>query len=577
MPHARDARLGSSVSLSPVGQSCVRPGCGRESTRNERRFQKLAPAHALLRFREVRDLLSVLEFKTVKHLLRNAGCCSLVVLFALGATVATAQEPKGMACPSLAALGIEDTNLLSAAVVPESDDLPGYCRVLGYVRPAINFEIRLPTSDWNGKFYMTGCGMHCGGLGSRDIAYGLSRNYAAATTDSGHWGEFMWDGRWAYNNPVAEIDWAYRAIHETTRVAKVVVEAYYGQVPGHSYFDSCSTGGRMAHMEAYRYPEDFDGVISGAPAFDVTGLDVYVAWLTQANTNAQGQPLITADDVGWIAERVQGACDEQDGLADGLVSDPRSCVFDPATLACGKTNEAQCLSLDQISTLEAWCQRPSDSNGTELFSQGVPLGSEVYWVEWIVGRENAHDGYIQRMVEESLRYVAFPEDPGESYSIMDFDMDTDPARLEQAAARYNSNIPDLTGFRERGGKLLMWHGWADAIIPPATSLDYYEAIERRVGSRADTQEFLRLFMIPGMDHCGILEGPGIQKDGFDRLTALERWVEQGEAPSSLLTTKTDSAGNVLWTRPVCPYPQHAEYVGHGDMTDASSFECVDDD
>lgn len=512
----------------------------------------------------------------MKHLLHKAACCLLVVFFTLGPALASAQGLDEPACRSLADLRITDTNLLSAVVVPESDDLPEYCRVLGYVRPAINFEIRLPTSDWNGKFYMTGCGMHCGGLGSGDMEYGLKRTYAAASMDSGHWGEAMWDGRWAYNNRVAEIDWAYRAVHETTRVTKVVIEVYYGRAPNHSYFDSCSTGGRMANMAAYRYPEDFDGIISGAPAFDVTDINVFGSWLRQANTNPEGQPIITADDVGWISKHVQTFCDGQDGLNDGLVSDPQNCTFDPAILSCETTNAEPCLSQEQVSTLQKWYGQPTDSNGKALYPQGVPLGSEVYWIPWIIGGENAHDGWVYRVVEQSLRYLVFLEDPGESYSIMDFDFDVDPARMEQRASVYNSNIPDLEDFYTHGGKLLMWHGLADAAIPPLGTVEYYEAVEEKVGNRTATQDFLRLFMIPGMDHCGILEGPGIQKSGFDRLTALEQWVEQGEAPSSLLTTKTDSTGNILWTRPVCPYPQHAKYNGQGEVTDASSFDCVED-
>ena len=174
-----------------------------------------------------------------------------------------------------------------------------------------------------------------------------------------------------------------------------------------------------------------------------------------------------------------------------------------------------------------------------------------------------------------LRYLAFEEDAGPEYDRSDFDFDSDPKRMDQAARLYNSDNPDLEAFRSRGGKLLMWHGWADPIVPPTGSIDYYEAVEHKVGGRDATQDFLRLFMIPGMDHCGILEGPGIRGNGIDPLTALEKWVEQGEPPVELMTTKRDTAGVVLWERPVCPYPQYAKYKGQGDVNTASSFECVD--
>lgn len=173
-----------------------------------------------------------------------------------------------------------------------------------------------------------------------------------------------------------------------------------------------------------------------------------------------------------------------------------------------------------------------------------------------------------------MRYFAFAEDLGEQYSLNDFDFDRDPPRLEHMAQYYDADEPDLEAFRRRSGKLLMWHGWADAIVPPLRTIEYYESVEKNVGSGEATQDFLRLFMIPGMDHCGILEGPGISDGGFDPLTALEKWVEYGETPTSLLTTKTDSTGAVLWTRPVCPYPQRAVYKGQGDSNDAISFECI---
>jgi feruloyl esterase len=222
-------------------------------------------------------------------------------------------------------LKIKDTHILSASIVTDDSDLPKYCRVTGYVLPAINFEIRLPLEQWNGKFYMTGCGGFCGSVNSDSknfylgMNYGLKRNYAISTMDAGHWGESFTDGQWAMNNRIAEIDWAYRAVHETARVSKLVIEAFYGQEPEKSYFNGCSNGGRMAVMEALRYPEDFDGIISGAPAIDLTDqAAIYYSWIVRSNIGPDGKDIVSLDDLKLITEVVYSVCDEIDGLKDGL-------------------------------------------------------------------------------------------------------------------------------------------------------------------------------------------------------------------------------------------------------------------
>lgn len=506
----------------------------------------------------------------------------LISIFALSLVSLFGRTARAQDCPGLADLQIEDTNLLSATVVPASEDLPEYCRVLGYVRPAINFEIRLPTSGWNGKFYMAGCGGYCGELESdnpgfiNEINYGLKRNYAVSTTDSGHWGADIFDARWAYQNRQAEIDWGHRAVHETARVTKSLGEAFYGQGPEQSYFAGCSNGGRQGVMEALRYPDDFDGIISGCPHPKTGGTAMLGAWLARKNTGPDGKNLITPTEVQLVKEAVYDTCDSLDGLEDGLISDPRACQFDPATLACRGDETESCLTTNQVEAVKAFYAGPRDSEGRQLYA-GLSFGSEPYWdgVFGLTGEtENPSDDFSRLHSGEFLRYMAFREDPGESYSVEDFDFDRDPKRLEHMAKIYDADDPDLTAFRERGGKLLMWHSWADAAPPPMETVAYYEAVEEHVGSREATQDFFRLFMVPGMDHCGIGEGPGITQHGFDPLTALEQWVEEGEAPESMLTTKTDSTGAVQWTRPICPYPQRAVYDGEGDANDASNFECV---
>ncbi len=484
-------------------------------------------------------------------------------------------------CELLEDLKIEDTHILSASVVTDDSDLPNYCRVTGYVLPAVNFEIRLPLEQWNGKFYMTGCGGFCGSVNSDSktfylgMNYGLERHYAVSTMDSGHWGESFTDGRWAMNNRIAEIDWAYRAVHETARVSKLVIEAFYGREPEKSYFNGCSTGGRQAVMEALRYPEDFDGIISGCPTLDQNGLSaLYGSWVVQSNMGRDGKDKIAPGDLTLIAKAVYDACDEVDGLKDGLIDNPCECKFDPASLLCSDGETSDCLAPEQVETLRAWYGGVKNSAGEQLYPGGVPLGSEPFW-EWIIGKTDmSDDGLVFLFARENLRYLAFQEDPGDRYSVTDFDFDNDPQRLEFMSKIKNADNPDLELFRKKGGKLLMYHGWSDAGVPPWTSIEYYEAVEHNVGNREETQAFFRLYMIPGMDHCGILEGPGITDGGVDFLAELEKWVEMGEAPESVLTTKYDDDGNVLWTRPICPYPQRAIYKGQGDINDAANYSCV---
>jgi hypothetical protein len=509
------------------------------------------------------------------------GTATLGMLVVLFAAAGTARAQPGGDCGALANLKIEDTNLLSAAIVPAGGGLPEYCRVLGYVRPAINFEVRMPTREWNGKLYMAGCGGFCGSLDSDNdgfanaMNYGLTRNYAAATMDSGHWGASVLDGRWAYNNRVAENDYGWRAVTETARVAKALVKTYYGAEQKRAYFAGCSNGGRMANMEARKFPNDFDGIISGAPSLDQTGLlATFTTWLVQANTGPDGRDILQKQKVALVRDKVYEACDAKDGLKDGLIDDPRACDFKPASLRCRAGDGADCLTAAEVGVLEKWYAGARDSKGRQLYPGGVPLGSEPFWPLWLTGLEKGGGRFVQRGNAEYLRYMAFADDPGESYSAAQFDFDSDPPRLATMAAIYNATDPDLSAFKARGGKLLIYHGWADAAVTPQLTVDYYEAVEKKMGGREATQGFLRLFMIPGFDHCGWQPGPGISELGFDPLTALENWVEKGEAPASLLATKQDNDGKTVWTRPLCPYPQKAKYKG-GDVNVATNFACSD--
>jgi hypothetical protein len=492
-------------------------------------------------------------------------------------------------CTGLARMSIESTNLLSAAEVPAGNGLPAYCRVLGYVRPAINFEIRLPLADWNGKFYMAGCGGFCGSVKAdapgftNAMNYGLRRHYAVSTMDSGHWGKSVVDGRWAYDNLVAEMDWAQRAVTATARVTKAVIAAFYGHPQRRSYFAGCSTGGRMAAMEAERYPDDFDGIISGAPALDYTGLvATFFAWVTQADTAPNGTRIFPTAKVKLLADAVAKSCDD----ALGLIDDPRQCKFDLARLQCKETDAPDCLTPAETAVVKKWYAGPVDSQGVQLYPGGLPLGSEANWPLWLTGAGKLPP-LLPLFGQDFDRYMAFIPPAGPRFSITDFNFDRDPGRMGLTAAMYNAatfepaaqrTVPatDLAAFARHGGKMILYHGWGDPLVTPFLTVQYYETLAHDAGGMARLRDTARLFMIPGMDHCGInTKGPGIGDEGIDPLTALENWVEHGEPPAALLATKASPTGGApLWTRPICAFPEHAELLDAGNPRLAGSYRCA---
>jgi Tannase and feruloyl esterase len=505
-----------------------------------------------------------------KRIVVGITCAALAALFPWGARAQAAGD-----CATLEDLRIEDTNLLSSTVVPAANDLPEYCRVQGYVRPAINFEIRLPTTTWNGKFYMVGCGAQCGRvLADRPgfnnaMNHGLRRNYAAATMDGGHWGSEIWDRRWTeVKDPIARFDYEQRAVTETARVSKQVIAAYYGRSPEKSYFAGCSNGGRQANMEAWKYPEDFDGIISGCPSLYLWRANTAWAWNVKANTGPDGKNVLAFSKLPMIANAVYDACAGE----DGLIEDPRRCGFKPASLQCKGADAPDCLTAAEVQTLEKWYAGPSNSSGEQIFP-GVPLGSEPYWSFWLSGEDEETWRGDKEAIQHTLRFYGFAGDPGVQYDVINFDFDKDPQVLAQTYVNREASGTDLSAFKGRGGKLLIYHGLADVASSDATR-QWYETLTKEMGGEAATMEFARLFLVPGMDHCGVLSGPGVDQTGFDPLPALEKWVEEGVPPESIVMTKADEDGKTEWTRPVCVYPIIAKYKGSGDLKDTASWTCA---
>lgn len=458
---------------------------------------------------------------------------SAMALLLAGASPLWAQQDES-ACTDLRNTVFAGGYVTSARVM-EAEGLPAYCEVRATALPAISIEVRLPMEGWNGKFYQAGCGGYCGILGRADAGSswinamrpGLERGYATATSDSGHHGMSVVDGGWAFNNPHAERDWGWRSIGETNRVAQVMIEAFYGSGSEQAIFQGCSTGGRMAHVAAQRYPEMFDGIISGAPAMDYTGLvATKMAWLVQANTAPDGSQILGPEDAKLIGDAVYAQCDAVDGAEDGVIADPRACDVDYSGLG---------LSNQQMDTLMKWREGPRNAAGEQLYPGGIPEGSEPFWWLWLTGNGTGGGKLIPAFVTDFGRYMAFPTDPGPEWSPLDFDFETDPARLAVMAAVYNGDSPDLSKFREAGGKMIVWHGWADSIVTPYKTVDWYEKAAEAAGGEDVLKESVALFMVPGVDHCGILPGPGgINAASIDPMGPMEAWLDDGTAPTSIM-------------------------------------------
>ena len=447
----------------------------------------------------------------------------------------------------------------------EVRSLPAFCRVAGVVAPQIRFEVWLPpptgAGAWNGKLNGVGNGGLAGAISYGAMMHALARGYATASTDTGHSNQPGNEG-WPLGHPELLVDFASRSIHVTALAAKGVAEAYYGRGPGRSYFTGCSCGGGQALSEAQRYPADYDGIVAGAPANFPTHMwpgELYPAWVTH-RTPAH---LIPEEKLAVIEKAALAACDAMDGVADGVLDDPRRCSFDPATLLCRGADSADCLTAAQVDSVRRIYEGPRDPSSGKSFWPGFEVSSEAGWT-----------GHIFEPFSIPLSYFKYMalEDAGWDWRSFDFADPRSFAVLNDASRRLgpalDSTAPDLTAFKRLGGKLIAYHGWLDTNIAPRNSISYHESVQAAMGGERETQSFYRLFMVPGMGHCGGGPGPG----AFDALAALEQWVENGKAPDRMLASHI-SNGKVDRTRPLCAYPLVAKYQGEGSTDDAASFEC----
>lgn len=509
-------------------------------------------------------------------------CESLASLKLPNATITMAQPVAAGAFvpPPGAAFGPPGTP------TPDFKSLPAFCRVAATIKPTqdsdIKVEVWMPAAEWSGRLLDSGEGAYAGVIDYGGLFKAVQLGSASASTDTGHAipNGNMTDVSWALGHPEKVKDFGYRGIHEMTQLAKSVIKAFYGNEPRHSYFESCSNGGRQALMEAQRFPQDYDGILAGAPANYWSRLAIWTIELTPLLDHGG---YIPPAKIAAIARAVDAACDARDGVGDGILNDPRTCRFDPASIQCKSGESDQCLTQPQVAALRAIYAGPHDSQGRALYPGYMPGGEDGPngWAQWIMGPAPGKAALFA-LGRGGFADMIF-EKPDWDFKQVGVDEATKTADAKIGES-LNAIDPDLTAFKARGGKLILFHGWNDPALAPLNTVNYYDSVESRMGE-STVAAFARLYMVPGMQHCD--GGPGPDSFGQTGPTthadpqhnialALQQWVESGVAPASIIATKyvgDDPGKGVKMTRPLCPYPQAATWTGKGSTDDAANFVC----
>ena len=513
---------------------------------------------------------------------------TIVALILLAALAFTAAPAAAADCASLASMSLKDTTITSAAVIPASGMIPEYCRVLGSIHnlahSTILFEVSLPTAKWNGKYFVAGGGGYNGVIPR--LTQALAEGYAAAGSDTGHEAS---NTNWAFNNLDAQNNYAYLATHVVTLIGKQILRNFYSQHERRSYFVGCSNGGKMALAEVQRYPDDFDAAISGDPVIDRTRLMMQYAWNSQALAAAPIPPA----KIPVIEKATMEACRESGGAINGLLMTPGRCKFDPKTIVCPSGDGLGCLTAGQAKSLQKILQGPVNSAGASLHPGFVP-GHEDDYQAFLTGTgtEAAKPASTWALSDIFMRQFVF----GPNYDLVKlFNFDTTLAALVPLSAAQDNANADLSEFKAHGGKLILYHGWADHSITPLRTIEYYEDVIATMGKERGEEngepnayavtDFVRLFMVPGMHHCANGPGPNVfgganqglppQMDAqHDIVMALDHWVEDGVAPEKLIASHLTN-GTVDRTLALCPYPQAPIFNGAGDANLAENYHCED--
>jgi feruloyl esterase len=487
---------------------------------------------------------------------------------ALLAAFLTPMILHAQSCESLSKLSLPNTSITLAKTIDGGTltppaktqpltHLPAFCRVVANLQPTpdsdIQIEIWLPISNWNGKFLAVGSGGWGGSIAYAAMADALRRGYATSATDDGHTGG---SASFAVGHPEKLIDFAYRAEHEMTVQAKAMIKAFYGRAPRYSYWNGCSGGGREGLLQAYRYPTEFDGIIAGDPAN--IRRNAWALWLA-VETFKDSAAYIPPEKYPLIHRAVLDACDALDGVKDGLIENPERCHFDFKTLECKSSDGPACLTQRQVQTAQTIVSPATTPAGAILFPRLEP-GTELRWAR-LAGGPAPADLFL-----DEFRYLVY-QDP--NWDWRTFNLERDSATAHAVDKDLDELNPHLESFAQHGGKLLIYHGWADQQVAPGSSVEFYKSVLNLNGDPAQTANWIRLFMVPGMGHCSGGEGP----DSFEKINVLEQWVEHGQDPTQIIAAH-HTASKIDRTRPLCPYPQVARYRGSGSIDEASNFSCI---
>ena len=518
-----------------------------------------------------------------------ASICAAVIV-----TLCFAANAEGQrSCESLSDLNIVDTTLTTSVAVPAaafkfpavpllspgvSMQLPAYCKVTGTIKPTadsnIGFQVWLPLAGWNGRFMQVGNGGFAGAIVPLFLVQGLANGYAVAATDDGHQGQGL---EWASGHPDKLKDFADRAVHVTSEKSKQIISAFYGREQNRSYFNGCSEGGREALMEAQRYPNDFDGILAGDPGMSFSQLFMAGLWDSQA-FKASPESQVPLDKLKLVQSASLAACDAQDGVKDGIISRPDQCHFDPHVLVCKSSATEDCLTVPQADAIAKVYSGPTNPRTGARIDFGIEPGFEENMMMF------QKDSPVPGLDVQFFRTVVFGNPAWDPQSI---NFDSDATLASGKGQLLDATNPDLKLFKAHGGKLILYHGWNDPGVPPMTTLQYFEAVEKQMGGRKATSSFAQLYMVPGMVHCW--GGPGPNSFGNilaapqehspvndDVQQSMVHWVEQGTPPDAIVATKfqdDDPKKPELLTRPICPYPKIAKWNGKGSVQEAASFSC----
>jgi len=500
----------------------------------------------------------------------------MLAAFLSASVPANAQQ----SCQNLKSVRMQNVTITSAVAITPPWEIPptsgmfgtpkgqrvnvSFCRVEGFSAPTsdshIGFEIWLPLAEeWNGKLLAVGNPGFIGGVSRGALAEIVQKRYVAVSTDTGHTEEGY---SWASGHPEKLVDWGYRAVHETVVAAKQLIQSYYGKPVQYAYWSSCHNGGNQGLNEAQRYPDDFDGIVAGDPAYYVSRLQagsLYIGWVSlKDGTRAPGY--ISPGKYPAMHRAALDVCDGKDGLVDGIIENPPACQYDPAVMRCHGSDQPSCLTDAQVETARKIYAGAKFNDGTSIYS-GFEPGTELNWAMMAGGPEplSLSTGYFKGMVFNN---------PEWDYRTFDPDRDTRLAE-ERTGAAVDGIDANLKPFKQSGGKLILYQSWNETTIPPRSIIDYYRRVEEAMGGSRQTRDFARLFMVAGMGMC---PGFGNAQD-FDTLEAVQQWVEKGIAPDRILARHRNDDREIFRTRPVCAYPAVARYKGSGDPNDAVNFEC----